>query len=165
MFDEIEASLGRTMTPEDMEIMTWAIYQSGQTIPAKLYSKTLQDWDRFSAQMAAFHREYDLLLTPTVADVAPPHGQFELDPGLLANLANMAAFSMQDQQELIWQMFADSLAWTPFTIFANLPVSQLSLCQLIERRRGCPSVFNCPLPRDGRTCSWLFPDSWKARIS
>ena len=55
-----------------------------------------------------------------VADVAPLHGQFELDPGLLANLANMAAFSMQDQQELIWQMFADSLAWTPFTIFANL---------------------------------------------
>ncbi len=120
MFDEMEASLGRAMTLEDMEIMTWAIYQSGQTIPAKLYSKTLQDWDRFSAQMAAFHREYDLLLTPTVADVAPPHGQFELDPGLLADLANMAAFSMQDQQELIWQMFADSLAWTPFTIFANL---------------------------------------------
>ncbi len=120
MFDEIEASLGRTMTPEDMEIMTWAIYQSGQTIPAKLYSKTLQDWDRFSAQMATFHREYDLLLTPTVADVAPHHGQFGRDDALLKDLANMAAFSMQDQQELIWQMFADSLAWTPFTIFANL---------------------------------------------
>ncbi len=41
MFDEIEAAFGRQMTLDDMEVMSWAIYQSGQTIPAKLYSKAL----------------------------------------------------------------------------------------------------------------------------
>ena len=39
MFDSIEAGLGRKMTFEDMELMTWAIFQSGQKIPAKIYSK------------------------------------------------------------------------------------------------------------------------------
>lgn len=120
MFDEIERGFGRAMTPADMELMTWAIFRSGQTIPAKLYSKVLQDWDRYSAKMAVFHENYDLLLTPTVADVAPLHGQFDLSDSLKEKLLHMDDFSMQEQQELIWEMFADSLAWTPFTQQANL---------------------------------------------
>ena len=70
MFDSIEAGLGHQMTPEDMELMTWAIFQSGQKIPAKVYSKVLTQWDQYSHQMAHFHQTYDVLLTPTVAEVA-----------------------------------------------------------------------------------------------
>ncbi|HFR3837984.1 TPA: amidase [Streptococcus suis] len=120
MFDEIEAGLGRPMTADDMEVMTWAIYQSGQTVPAKLYSKVLQDWDRYSATMADFHQHYDLLLTPTVADVAPKHGQFDLSADLLDSLKQTQNYSMEEQQDLIWQMFEDSLALTPFTQQANI---------------------------------------------
>ena len=76
MFDGIEAGLGRQMTLDDMELMTWAIFQSGQKIPAKVYSQVLTQWDQYSHQMAEFHETYDILLTPTVADVAPKHGQF-----------------------------------------------------------------------------------------
>lgn len=120
MFDEIESGLGRPMTVDDMEVMTWAIYQSGQIVPAKLYSKVLQDWDRYSATMADFHQYYDLLLTPTVADVAPKHGQFDLSADLLDHLKQTQNYSMEEQQELIWQMFEDSLALTPFTQQANI---------------------------------------------
>ncbi|HEL1602864.1 TPA: amidase [Streptococcus suis] len=120
MFDEIEAGLGRPMTPDDMEVMTWAIYQSGQTIPAKLYSKVLQDWDRYSASMADFHQHYDLLLTPTVADVAPKLDQFTHSQEMLDRLLHTQELAMAEQQSLIWEMFADSLAWTPFTQQANI---------------------------------------------
>ncbi|MGQ7462667.1 amidase [Streptococcus suis] len=120
MFDEIEAGLGRPMTPDDMEVMTWAIYQSGQTIPAKLYSKVLQDWDRYSATMADFHQHYDLLLTPTVADVAPKLDQFTHSQEMLDRLLYTQELAMAEQQCLIWEMFADSLAWTPFTQQANI---------------------------------------------
>lgn len=120
MFDEIEAGIGRRMTPDDMELMTWAIYQSGQTVPAKLYSRVLQDWDRYSAAMANFHQHYDLLLTPTVAEVAPKHDQFDLSADLLDRLKHTQNYSMEEQQRLIWEMFADSLAWTPFTQQANI---------------------------------------------
>lgn len=120
MFDEIETSFGRSMTLDDMEVMTWAIFQSGQKIPAKLYSKTLQDWDRYSAIMAEFHQTYDLFLTPTVANVAPKHGQFTLSADLENRLRRTQDYSMAAQQDLIWEMFAESLAWTPFTQQANL---------------------------------------------
>ncbi|HFR3653404.1 TPA: amidase [Streptococcus suis] len=120
MFDEIEAGLGRPMTPDDMEVMTWAIYQSGQTIPAKLYSKVLQDWDRYSATMADFHQHYDLLLTPTVADVAPKLDQFTHSQEMLDHLLHTQELAMAEQQSLIWEMFAESLAWTPFTQQANI---------------------------------------------
>ncbi|MBF0787132.1 MULTISPECIES: amidase [unclassified Streptococcus] len=120
MFAEIEAGLGRKMTIKDMELMTWALYRSGQTIPAYRYSQILQDWDRYSAKMAAFHEMYDVLLTPTVAGVAPEHGQFDLDKDVSKKLGHMDDYSMEEQQELIWQMFEKALAWTPFTAQANL---------------------------------------------
>ncbi|MBM7321270.1 amidase [Streptococcus suis] len=120
MFDEIEEGLGRPMTPDDMEVMTWAIYQSGQTVPAKLYSKVLQDWDRYSARMADFHQHYDLLLTPTVADVAPKLEQFTHSQEMLDRLLHIQELTMAEQQSLIWEMFAESLAWTPFTQQANI---------------------------------------------
>ncbi|HFI2690982.1 TPA: amidase [Streptococcus suis] len=120
MFEEIEAGLGRSMTPDDMEVMTWAIYQSGQTVPAKLYSKVLQDWDRYGASMADFHQHYDLLLTPTVADVAPKLDQFTHSQEMLDRLLHTQELAMAEQQSLIWEMFAESLAWTPFTQQANI---------------------------------------------
>ena len=103
MFDGIEAGLGRQITLEDMELMTWAIFQSGQKIPAKVYSKVLTQWDQYSHQMTNFHESYDILLTPTVADVAPKHGQFALSESLQNQLKHMSEFD-----------------WTPFTQQANL---------------------------------------------
>ena len=120
MFDGIEAGLGRQMTLDDMELMTWAIFQSGQKIPAKVYSQVLAQWDQYSHQMAEFHETYDILLTPTVADVAPKHGQFALSESLKTKLKHIADYKWEKQQEIIWDMFADSLVWTPFTQQANL---------------------------------------------
>ena len=100
--------------------MTWDIFQSGQKIPAKVYSKILAQWDLYSYQMAVFHEGYDILLTPTVADMAPKHGRFALSESLQNQLKQIADFDWPKQQELIWAMFADSLDWTPFTQQANL---------------------------------------------
>ncbi|WP_218654292.1 amidase [Streptococcus pluranimalium] len=120
MFDGIEASLGRQMTIDDMEVMTWAIYRSGQKIPAKTYSRILSQWDQYSRIMHDFHQSYDILLSPTVAEVAPKHGQFDLSDQLKDKLRHMDDFNSKEQQDLIWQMFEHSLDWTPFTQQANL---------------------------------------------
>lgn len=120
MFDQIEAGLGRQMTLNDMELMSWALYRAGQKIPAKLYSNVLSQWDTYSHQMAVYHETYDLLLTPTTNQVAPKHNQFSLFPELKNQLRHIDDFSMARQQALIWEMFSDSLAWTPYTQQANL---------------------------------------------
>lgn len=138
MFDGIASYLGRSLTPDDMELMTWAIYQSGQKIPAKIYSQTLHVWDRFSAQMTAFHATYDLLLTPTVADVAPKHGQFEQPAHLKEKLRHISEIEFSEQQDLIWDMFAESLAWTPFTQQANLTGQPSLSLPIYQRTDGLP---------------------------
>ncbi|HFI0326161.1 TPA: amidase [Streptococcus suis] len=138
MFEEIEAGLGRSMTPDDMEVMTWAIYQSGQTVPAKLYSKVLQDWDRYSASMADFHQHYDLILTPTVADVAPKLDQFTHTQEMLDRLLHIQELTMAEQQSLIWEMFAESLAWTPFTQQANITGQPAISLPTYVREDGLP---------------------------
>lgn len=120
LFASLERGLKRPIAIEDMELMTWAIYRSGQKIPASLYSQVLQEWDQYSAKMAAFHQTYDILLTPTVANVAPKHGEFILDETLQEALRHIDDYDMNQQQELIWQMFEKSLAWTPFTMQANM---------------------------------------------
>lgn len=138
MFAEIEAGLGRQMTIEDMELMTWAIYRSGQTIPAYRYSQILQDWDQYSAKMAVFHETYDILLTPTVADVAPKHGQFALDEEVAEKLRQMDAYGIDEQQSLIWQMFEKALAWTPFTAQANLTGQPSISLPVYKTAQGLP---------------------------
>ena len=121
MFDKVAEQLGRVLTCHDMELMTWALYQSGQQIPAKVYTATLSQWDQFSHQMAEFHKSYDLLLTPTVAQPAPKHDQFTLtDTYLKEQLQRMGEHPWPQQQKLIWAMFEQSLYWTPYTQQANL---------------------------------------------
>ncbi|MGT2906310.1 amidase [Streptococcus dentiloxodontae] len=120
MFDQIETGLGRQLTLNDMELMTWALFQSGQKLLAKDYSAVLSRWDYYSHQMDLFHKKYDLLLMPTTAQVAPKHGQFSLSEHLRSELVRISEFSTAKQQALIWEMFADSLNWTPFTQQANL---------------------------------------------
>ena len=70
--------------------------------------------------MATFHESYDLLLTPTVADVSPTLEQFIPTDQMVNRLLHSQELSMSEQQQLIWDMFNDSLAWTPFTQQANI---------------------------------------------
>lgn len=120
MFDGIEQALGRKMTVDDMELMTWAIYQSGQTIPAKVFSNALAVWDRMAHTMHQFHQTYDLLLTPTVADVAPKHGAFVPNEALQEQLRHSGELSMVEQQDLIREMFMPAATCTPYTQQPNL---------------------------------------------
>lgn len=135
MFDGIASALGRSVTKDDMEVMTWAIYQAGQDLKAKDYSKVLTAWDRYSAQMHAFHEDFDLLLTPTTFAKAPLHGQLTPDPELMAQLANAEIYSNKEQLQLVWDMFDKGLALNPYTPLANLtgqPAISLPLYSLEE---------------------------------
>lgn len=120
MFDKISEGLGREVTKDDMETMTWAIYQAGQGILAKDYSKTLSEWDQFSAQMVTFYDNYDLFLTATTHDNAPKHGQLTPEPDVMTQLARAEDFSTTEQLALVYQMFEKGLALNPYTPIANL---------------------------------------------
>lgn len=138
MFAGIETTFGRPMTKDDMETMTWAIYQSGKDIPAWRYSQVLQKWDAYSATMATFHETYDLLLTFTTNTPAPKHGELVPDSQLMARLAQAETFSSEEQFNFVETMFEKSLAINLYTALPNLTGQPAISLPTYETKEGLP---------------------------
>lgn len=120
MFEEIQRGLKRTLTKEDMEPMTWGIYQYGRQLPASYYVQSLQIWDEAAYQMEQLFEQYDLFLTPTAAAIAPKIDEDLQSDQIRLDLANAEGFSVNKLSELVYAMFEKSLAITPYTQLANL---------------------------------------------
>ena len=120
MFQNIERQIGRQVTRDDMELMTWAIYRSGLDISGMEYSKVASSWDSYAEQMAQLHEQYDLLLLPTVAKAAPGFNPYELSTELTSKLIRIDEFTKDQKQQLLWEMFEESVADTPFTQRFNI---------------------------------------------
>lgn len=119
MFADLAAEL-KTIDESLLEPSTRALWHFGEKVTAADYIHSLRLWDQASAQMEAFHEEYDLLLTPTTAQEAPSLARPWAAATVLQRLTQMPELSLNQGAEAIWEMFADSLQLTPFTPFANL---------------------------------------------
>ena len=120
MFQNIERQIGRQVTRDDMELMTWAIYRSGLDISGMEYSKVASSWDSYTYQMAQLHEQYDVLLLPAVANAAPSLVPYELSADLQSKLSRIDDFTKDQKQQLLWEMFEESVADTPFTQRFNI---------------------------------------------
>jgi len=65
--EEAEALLGRKATSKDFEPATWALGLLGGQITAAEFSKAIRLLQRSARQIGHFFKEYDVLLTPTLA--------------------------------------------------------------------------------------------------
>lgn len=120
MFAGIEQGLRRPVERNDMELMTWGIYQYGKKIPASHFIHALNVWDRAAFIMEQLFTEYDLLLTPTVATTAPKINDDLQSPEIRDALETSANLTENELHHLINQMFEKSLEITPYTQLANL---------------------------------------------
>ncbi|MGP6139545.1 amidase [Jeotgalibaca sp. A127] len=120
MLQGMEQSLGRAFTLDDMELVSWVLYQAGKKVTAAEYSNTLKRWDAAAEAMAIFHEDFDLLLTPTTADAAPRIDTAWQSAELMEKMANVQEFGASEQQQIVWDMFDLSLPITPFGMQANL---------------------------------------------
>lgn len=138
MMDGLESNLKRPLDVDDMETMSWALYRSGLQISGIEYSKVLSFWDQLTAEMEAFFEEYDALILPSTNGPAFPHKHFEQSENLMEQLRNMDDFDAESQQKLIWDMFENSLAYTPFTQQQNLTGQPAISLPLYETAEGLP---------------------------
>ncbi|WP_257612508.1 amidase family protein, partial [Oenococcus oeni] len=121
MFADIEEGIGRPTNMQDMELMSWVIYQAGKLVTAGEYSQALSKWDIASYQMNQFHGNYNLYLTPTTAYPAPKLTDELVSPELLGRMKEVTSLNSSfERQQLIYDAFLPSLALTPFTQQANL---------------------------------------------
>ena len=72
------AKLGRPLTEDDVEPLTWALADAGRSASAAEFLDARQKLQRISRQVAQWYEGgFDLLLTPTIAEPPPLLGQFD----------------------------------------------------------------------------------------
>ena len=71
---------GRKPSPDQVEPLTWALYQIGRGTTAADYLLAVTALQRIARDVARFFQDYDLWLTPTVAEPPPPLGTLDAAP-------------------------------------------------------------------------------------
>lgn len=138
MIEGIEAGMDRPINVDDMEPMSWALYRSGLNISGVDYSQVLALWDQLTATMEAFFEEYDALILPATNGPAFPQNHFAQSDDMIEKLRNIDDYDKEMQQDLIWEMFQYSLAYTPFTQQQNLTGQAAISLPLYETAEGLP---------------------------
>lgn len=138
MFDGIERAIGRAVTKEDVEPMTWAIYQYGKKIGAGDYVRSLQLWDKAAYVMETLFEEYDAFLSPSATDTAPNLTTDLQSDTIREGLSHAEDLSKTDLKMLVHEMFAKSLAITPYTQLANLTGQPAISLPIYVAKNGLP---------------------------
>jgi amidase len=76
-----EGRLGRSVTEEDLEPLSWALISLGRAIDGGTYLRSVQELQLISRQIAEYFEGIDVLLTPTLAEPPAPLGAFDSPPG------------------------------------------------------------------------------------
>jgi amidase len=75
--DEVGELLGRKVTPEDVEPLTWGLAELGRLISAGAYQGAWRWLHAATRRIATFFETYDLWLTPTVTEPPVPLTTFK----------------------------------------------------------------------------------------
>jgi amidase len=88
-----EVRRGRAASENDMEPLTWALVSLGRSLNAAQYLGAVQGLQKATRRIAAAFEEFDVLLTPTLAEPPAPLGTFDSPPGEpLAGLLRAASY-------------------------------------------------------------------------
>jgi len=80
--DDAAAKLGRTITDQDVEAVTWARMQAGKSTSSVTYSRAIATLHQIGLTMGKFHQSYDVILSPTLATPPVPLGVLSLSQDL-----------------------------------------------------------------------------------
>jgi amidase len=130
-FGQIPAAVTRAKSlgarERDLELMNRILVTLGASVSATQLTTQLNRWNEFSRALAAFHAQYDLLLTPTLA--APPVTHGTGDPsgfekslfGFLHGTGVMGVLARLGLLDgTVRKIATDNLRYVPFTQLSNL---------------------------------------------
>ncbi|HEV8574304.1 MAG TPA: amidase family protein [Dehalococcoidia bacterium] len=78
--DTVIRFIGRTPGDDEIEPLTRTLYEAGKQVSASDYLLAVASMQLMARQVAAFHQQYDLWLTPTLGEPPVPLGSFEPTP-------------------------------------------------------------------------------------
>jgi len=75
-----ERKTGNTITPDQVEPLTWALIEKGRQVDAGTYLLALEDLQRLARDVARLFTRWDVWLTPTLAEPPVALGTFDPRP-------------------------------------------------------------------------------------
>ncbi|PYO11376.1 MAG: amidase [Candidatus Rokuibacteriota bacterium] len=111
---------GRAAREDEVETVTWATAKLGEKVNGADYVRATQAAHRLGRQMAAFHGDWDVLLTPGLATVPVKLGWIDM--------------MMGDVDEYWRRVFA----FSPFTVWFNLTGQPAMMLPLGRSQEGLP---------------------------
>ena len=116
--------LGRPVKTDDVELNTWLLAKIGEeVITGADYAHALFLWNRLSRQMAAFHEQYDVFLTPVLS--RPPIKIGALQNSTQENLAlkllqKTGGYRFLKGRKIIDDLIERTASYIPYTPIANM---------------------------------------------
>jgi amidase len=119
---------GRPAREGEVERITWLTAKMGEKISAPDYVRATQTAHRLGRQMAAFHSQWDVLLTPGLASPAAKLGWLDM---------------MMDDVDEYWQRV---FRFSPFTVWFNLTGQPGMMLPLGQSTSGLPLAVQLVAP-------------------
>jgi amidase len=110
--DALTAALGRPIESGELEPTTWELIDHGRRLTAVELARALDDLEAMAWQVASFFGQYDLWLTPTLAQPPPPLGELNRSVGSAAGW---------------WEYDMRFNPWNPIANICGLPAASLPL--------------------------------------
>lgn len=137
---ELEKHLGRKVKSGiDVEPNNYAQFLAGQSISAEEYVSHRSNWNKIAVKMAAFHQQYDFLLTTTVAE--PPFKIGALQSSAseqrlvrFVNALGMGSVIRRSLDALAEKIFS----YIPYTAFSNMTGQPSMSVPLHQTEEGLP---------------------------
>ncbi|MCR8722720.1 amidase [Frigidibacter sp. ROC022] len=108
MFDFMETVVGRPVTPEDVEPVTWAIIQRGRETKATAHAFRIEQVRQMARSIVQDLEPFDLVLTPTLTQPPRPVGFYDM------GLTDLDAYNA---------LWADSVFQFPFNMSGQPAIS------------------------------------------
>ncbi|MBO0477484.1 LPXTG cell wall anchor domain-containing protein [Vagococcus sp. DIV0080] len=112
--------LKRPITIDDVDILTWALYQTGKVTTKEEVDEAWRFNQEAQEKMTAFHEAYPIYLTPTTASTAPMIGDPLITSNNLEKMKQIETVDAPSRKKLIYDQWLDALTYSPYTQLSNL---------------------------------------------